>query len=275
MMIFHTHTVTAGSQLQHSSIEQPCHKTYQETEVPHLHVSDVKKQEHLTRSEIKLFPPECTFNVLETTVHGIKEKQTIEYSGCKLHIPALAIPESEECSFTIATCMSEAFVLPPHTTLVSSVYFIKSSRESPFQQPVTIELEHCCDLDKHTASELVFATASSSTEQRPFVFATNELGRVLPGSPFGQLSTYTLSFFTILWDKIRSIWYSPFLRYSAHVFYRNQGRTVWKVILVITKNLQTCRKVQVYHLHLKAIVNTIPHSLFYRLLRSSTLMSKS
>ena len=85
--------------------------------------------------------------------------------GYKMNVP---VTTEEKSSIKVRTIFSGPFVLPEGYTLVSAVYDITLPE---LTQPVTIELEHCVDMnDQITGSKMCFAIAKIDLEKKMFVF---------------------------------------------------------------------------------------------------------
>ena len=86
-------------------------------------------------------------------------------------------------TFTVGVSLSRDFIPPPNTTLVSALYYIKTSSE--LLRPVTIEIEHCVNTDSVDAAKLTFAKAGKDYSSTPYSFEMVSGGRF--GSSWGVI----------------------------------------------------------------------------------------
>ena len=91
-----------------------------------------------------------------------------EGHGLKLHIPAdvltLDTPDPEPITMTIRASINGQFLLPSDLELVSGIYWVSFSKH--FSKPVTLSVQHCCNLeDPDQVSSLCFIAAKCSEKK--------------------------------------------------------------------------------------------------------------
>ena len=93
--------------------------------------------------------------------------------GLKLYIPADALrpttPAPEPITMTIRASINGQFLLPSDLQLVSGIYWVSFSKQ--FSKPVTLGVQHCCNLeDLDQVSSLCFVAAKCTQKELPYSF---------------------------------------------------------------------------------------------------------
>ena len=93
--------------------------------------------------------------------------------GLKLYIPADALtldtPAPEPITMTIRASINGQFLLPSDLELVSGIYWVSFSKR--FSKPVTLSVQHCCNLeDPDQVSSLCFVAAKCTQKELPYSF---------------------------------------------------------------------------------------------------------
>ena len=93
--------------------------------------------------------------------------------GLKLYIPAdaltLGTPAPDPITMTIRASINGQFLLPSDLELVSGIYWVSFSKR--FSKPVTLSVQHCCNLeDPDQVSSLCFVAAKCTQEELPYDF---------------------------------------------------------------------------------------------------------
>ena len=206
-----------------------------------------KNQAIINRSEIintTVLPylPEMDFIHIETqTINQSKIIQTIDLQkfGLKLHFQPNTSLES--FNITIGVRLSANYTPPEGTTLVSAIYFIHTS--SQLLQPVTVEIEHCVDIDwdqPDSNRTLTFGKASThSSATPPYVFKTLSEGK-FSRNFWGTIELSSFSAVGIFGDGDNAS-----IDYIAYLLsLRRKGRRVnYRVALLSAHNLNAIEQV--------------------------------
>ena len=92
--------------------------------------------------------------------------------GLKLFIPADALTLNthapEPITMTIRASINGQYLLPSDLELVSGIYWVSFSKH--FSKPVTLSVQHCCNLDTDQVSSLCFVATKASQEELPYDF---------------------------------------------------------------------------------------------------------
>ena len=212
-----------------------------------LDQSFTKNQAIINQSEVNnttVLPylPEMDFIHIETqTINQSKVIQTIDLQKFGLKLYFQPNTSLESFNVTIGVRLSANYTPPEGTTLVSAIYFIHTS--SQLLRPVTVEIEHCVDIDwdqPDSNRTLTFGKASThSSATPPYVFKT------LPGGNFSRnfWGTIELSSFsavaTFCERNNASIDYIAYL-----LSLRHKGRRVnYRVSLLTAHNLNVIEQV--------------------------------
>ena len=163
--------------------------------------------------------------------------QTIDLNefGFKLHFPRNA--SLEPVTFTIGVTLSQNLIPPPNTTLVSALYYIKTS--SQLLQPVTIEIEHCIKSDSVDSAKLTFAKADTDSSL-PHVFEKLSGGR-FRGISWGTINLSIFSEVGVFAESVNDV------NYFARIFTSRRkgapGIYRYRVDLVISRKLSAIKEV--------------------------------
>ena len=178
--------------------------------------------------------------------------------GFKLHVPEGSLPaEVSETQLNVRVSLSGAFQIPSNSELLSAVYWISSSNK--FAKPITVEIQHCAALPSdEQCSKLTFIYTKCTQKELPYVFKELVGGVFSAHSSYGSLS---LSHFSGI-----AIAHRPPLelqqqqqpqrqttqieqemgvveQYCAQLYNARQSVNEWKVIFVVTKDLESCSTV--------------------------------
>jgi hypothetical protein len=181
--------------------------------------------------------PDVQFAYFEThTLNYSELNQTINLKqfGYKLHF--LPNTSLEPVSFTIGIAgLLPYIVSPANTTLVSALYYIKTSSE--LLQPVIIEIQHCVNA---TNGKLTFAKATvESDHTSPYVF-TKLSGGKFHRKYWGTMKLSNFCFVAIFNEDENSS-----IDYLAHLsrLHRNGEPGVYQVALTASLNLNIHKEV--------------------------------
>lgn len=156
-----------------------------------------------------------------------------------MYIPGGALDKSEEREIALSTSHSGCFDFPDEAVPVSFIYYVEPS--GPFRKSVTIEIEHCCNLENDMPHNLTFGFAKSSTKVPPYKFQRLEGGKFPSDSSYGQVEISNFSCLCILCESGNV----P-REYLAHAFYKQFTKYTWKVVLVVSERLEECLQVCLY-----------------------------
>ena len=176
--------------------------------------------------------------------------------GLKLYIPEDALipttSDLEPITMTIRASISGQFLLPSDLELVSGIYWISFSKH--FSKPVTLSVQHCCNLqDPDQVSSLCFVAAKCTQKELPYAFkkmkekssfstescyGTIEL-KHFSGVGIGQLKQVG---FTKEEEKARNKWNK---RYIALVYSIIQGEKSRLIRIPVIWDLEIYRKVSI------------------------------
>ena len=125
-------------------------------------------EEDATPQSTIIPPIGLNFIHLETiTINQTNVMQTIDLTnyGLKMHLPPDS--SSEPMNITIGVSLSGNFKSPKNTTLVSALYYIKTSVD--LLKPAILEIEHCAGADTDDKT-LSFGKADTTTSSLPYFF---------------------------------------------------------------------------------------------------------
>ena len=207
-----------------------------------------KNQAIINRSEITnttVLPylSEMDFIHFETqTMNQSKVIQTIDLQKFGLKLYFQPNTSLESFNITIGVKLSANYTPPEGTTLVSAIYFIHTS--SQLLRPVTVEIEHCVDIDwdqPDSNRTLTFGKASTySSATPPYAFNT------LSGGNFSRnfWGTIKLSSFSAV--GIFSEGENVSIDYIAYLLsLRHKGRHgIYHVALLTSHNLNAIEEVR-------------------------------
>ena len=103
----------------------------------------------------------------------------------KMEIPRAALSDvgDGELNITISVIKSGHVQFPSRTKPVSAVYGIQSKS---FSEQVTVELEHCCEINAFTSGSFAFGVANEIFGA-PYKF--EKLGGIFPEGHHGRITT--------------------------------------------------------------------------------------
>ena len=162
----------------------------------------------------------------------------------RMEIPRAALSDvgDGEFNITISVIKSGHVQFPSRTKPVSAVYGI---RTVSFSEPVTIELEHCCEINTFTSGSLVFGVANE-IYSAPYKFEKLE-GGIFPEGHHGRITTAIAgsSLFVILL-KQQANTEMPAKGYLAYFLYEHQksiNRKVWEIHIAVVQNTEASKQV--------------------------------
>ena len=176
--------------------------------------------------------------IAEMTVQITKKEQHIVWEGygLRLHIPRNSVPKGRShFQLKISVALSGHFTLPENGYLVSAVYsFSHNLGDRVLRQPVTVEMQHCCNTS--ALKDLRIVKADESSNSNP----VHEF-KLLPEGTFDSSDGYS----TIKMHRFCSI--STFL--------------LWRFLSLVSK-MTYCAKLyytkiepRQFHFHLYVIPN--------------------
>ena len=181
--------------------------------------------------------PDVQFIYFETQIlNDSKMNQTINLKqfGFKLHFQPNT--SSKPVSFTIGIVGLLPYIIPPsNTTLVSALYYIKTS--SNLLQPVIIEIQHCVNT---TNGGLTFAKATTESDpSSPYVF------KKLSGGRFNRKYWGTIKLSNFCFVGIFNEGENSFCDYLLDLsrLRRSHEPSVYQVVLTASLNLNVHKKV--------------------------------
>lgn len=177
----------------------------------------------------------------------------------KMNIPRDALSDvgDGEFNITISVIKSGLVQFPSRTKPVSAVYGIRTIIN--FSEPVTVQLEHCCEINTFTSGSLVFGVANEIF-CAPYKFEKLE-GGIFPEGRHGRITTAIgrSSLFVILLKQQENT-VMPVTGYLAYFLYEHQKSTprkVWEIDIAVVQNIKASK--QVGHVN-------IPHTYWYSLM---------
>ena len=181
--------------------------------------------------------PDVQFIYFETQIlNNSKMNQTINLKqfGFKLHFqPNTSL---KPVSFTIGIVGLLPYIIPPsNTTLVSALYYIKTS--SNLLQPVIIEIQHCVNT---TNGGLTFAKATTESDpSSPYVF------KKLSGGRFNRKYWGTIKLLNFCFVGIFNEGENSSCDYLLHLsrLRRNHEPSVYQVVLTASLGLNVHKEV--------------------------------
>lgn len=176
----------------------------------------------------------------ETTVIITNNPQTFiwERYGLRLHIPKGCLPEDvRQCTINIMASLAGHYEFPKDAILVSGIFWLRCEPRCRFNEPVSIEIEHCAESEN--TSKLTFVKALCSQKDLPYTF-TEIGGQFNDKSSYGILELHSFSGLAILLRGSRG------REYIARLFYLNQTAYMYEIHMVITWNIKLHRAVSVY-----------------------------
>ena len=167
--------------------------------------------------------------------------------GFKINFPENALPPGvDECRVHIKASLSGQFDFPRDTELVSGLYWL--SCRHVFTRPVTVEIQHCVQIQPQHQSNLMFIVAKCSQEDLPYQFKTLEGGVFSPSSPYGSINLTHFSGLAIASQPLqrqsllpkfsRKVHCTQGKSYCSRLYYSSGGINSWEVFFVIMWDLE-------------------------------------
>ena len=89
--------------------------------------------------------------------------------GFKLYIPKNSLPAGvNQCTLLVTASSGGQYQLPDNMKLVSAIFWVSPKPICKFQQPLTVEIQHCAKMANTT--KLAFVRAVCSQENLPYTF---------------------------------------------------------------------------------------------------------
>ena len=108
----------------------------------------------------------------ETSLVVTHSAQVFEWKGygLKLCIPDGSVPKDYDfCKIRIIASLSGRYKFPDYCQLVSAVFWFRCEPMCKFEKPITVEMEHCANLD--SSSNLCFVRAQCKDVTPPYTFS--------------------------------------------------------------------------------------------------------
>ena len=119
-------------------------------------------------------------------INGYSKQFDWKGYGLRLKVPASALPKGIDiCRIIIKASVSGQYTFPENTTLVSPVFWIKSVPICKFQEPVTLEIQHCAMPEN--SSRLFMVRASCAQKGLPYSFKIMNTGSFSKHSSYGVI----------------------------------------------------------------------------------------
>ena len=208
-----------------------------------------------------------TFTLTQEEVH-----LNFEGYGFKLHVPEGSLPaEVSETQLNVRVSLSGPFQMPFNSKLLSAVYWVSSPHK--FKNSITIEIQHCATLSSNEqCSKLTFVSTRCTQKEGPYMFKALVGGVFSTHSSYGSLS---LSHFCGIGiastpspepqpqqqqpqrqtteieqqqpqrqtTEIEQEMGGVVEQHCAQLYNARQLVNEWKVIFVVTKDLESCSTV--------------------------------
>ena len=183
--------------------------------------------------------------------------------GFKLHVPEGSLPaEVTETQLNVQVSLSGPFQMPFNFKLLSAVYWISSPHK--FMKPITVKIQHCATLSSNEqCSKLTFVCTKCTQKEGPYMFKELVGGVFSPHSSYGSLSLSQFCGIGIAstpspelqpqqqqpqrqTTEIEQEMGGVVEQHCAQLYTARQLVNEWKVIFVVTKDLQSCSTVSAY-----------------------------
>ena len=168
----------------------------------------------------------------ETSLVVTNSAQVFEWEGygLKLSIPDGSLPKDyDSCKIRIKASLSGQYKFPDDCQLVSAVFWLRCEPMCKFEKPITVEMEHCANLD--SASSLCFVRAQCN-QPRPYTFS--KIGGRFDGDKhYGTIELEGFSGVATTGDSRRD--------YCARIYHFNQDEdenTSYEIDFVVTWNIE-------------------------------------
>ena len=173
--------------------------------------------------------------------------QTLKWNeyDLKMEISRDAISDviDDEFKISINVFKSRHFQFPSGTKPVSAVYGIQTI--SSFSEPVTVEIEHCCEINTFTSGSLVFAVVNDASRP-PYKFEKLE-GGIFREGHHGRITTAIAgSSLLVILLKQQANTRLPAIGYVAYFLYQDKNsstRKVWHIHIAVVQNTKASKQV--------------------------------
>ena len=174
---------------------------------------------------------------------------------------------------TIRASINGQFLLPPDLELVSGIYWVSFSKH--FSKPVTLSVQHCCNLeDSDQASSLCFVAAKCTQKELPYSFKKrNEKSTFSTESCYGTIELTHFSGVGIGQykqeeEEARKNWNKRYIAQVYSISHREGNILIKTVHIPVCWDLELYRKVGSMIFSSRVFITTM--ILFYRLLKNVT-----
>ena len=152
-------------------------------------------------SDIQL-PKRTTFTITkDSSTQDLRHEH-----GFHMTIPKDSVPAGKSCDITVEPLLDRPqFKFPDDSILVSVVYAVSLTEN--LLKPVTLDIQHCIDIqDEEDSESLQFVVASSDSGEGPCQFKVVDIpGEFRPGDQYGTLTKQSFSFIAIVYNLIKGI----------------------------------------------------------------------
>ena len=156
-----------------------------------------------------------------------------------LKIPTDALDKDSNFDINVMVSLAGNYTFPDRTRAVSAVYAIGIN--SSLSKPVTLEIEHCFEVNIANIESLVFALANDTKRRPPYTFQMYEGGIFSADNRYGEFTTYMayFSLFVILVDQKPG---TP-VEYLAYFFSQHESVNTWKIKVAVVQNTKASQQV--------------------------------
>ena len=147
----------------------------------------------------------------------------------ELNRKAFSDVSHDKFNITISAIKSGNVLFPSNSKPVSAIYGIQTVT---FSEPVTVEFQHCCNVNVFTNGSLVFAVTSEASKP-PYEFEKLE-GGFFPEGQYGRVTTAIngSSLFVILLKQDES----SYLAYFVYEHQKTGTKREWKIHIAVVLN---------------------------------------
>ena len=167
--------------------------------------------------------------------------------GLKVHVGDDTLPAGiEQCRININASLTGHYEFPKDNHLVSAIFWFRCEPPCQFDEPITVELQHCAC--SHNKSKLNFVKAVCSQKERPYTFKRVARGSFSSHNSFGILQLKSFSGLGVAQEG------SEERDYLANFFYKEERipRTIlcFHLYFAVTWNTATHYKVRCIPLYM-------------------------
>ena len=166
--------------------------------------------------------------------------------GLKLSVQDGSLPEGcELCTINVKASLSGQYQFPEDCQLVSAIFWLQCEPVYKFEKPVTVEMEHCANLNNDT--HLCFVRAKCNQEEtRPYIFKKiGHGGSFARDKRFGTINLEGFSGIGTCYNTsespknaANSVTTVDPREYCARIFHFNEGDyTSYNIDFVVTWNI--------------------------------------